>query len=64
MRAYRTIKLTEYPDVGDIRREGRHSSVGRVRGERGYVRSNAKRVARRNLKRRDKARSMNFDFSE
>ena len=34
MHAYRNIKLTACPDVGDIRSEGRRSRIGRIpRGE-------------------------------
>jgi hypothetical protein len=34
MKAYRNIRLTECPDIGDILSEGRKSSVGRIpRGE-------------------------------
>jgi hypothetical protein len=39
MKAYRNIRLTECPDVGDIQFEGRKSSVGRIpRGEADYPR--------------------------
>lgn len=60
MRAYNTIRFTEFPDVGDIRREGRASHVGKLNRGRGYVRSAAKKAARRNLKRRDRARTARF----
>ena len=34
MKAYRTIKFFEEPDLGDIRSQGRKSSIGRIkRGE-------------------------------
>lgn len=60
MHPYATKKLTECPDVGDIKAEGRRSSVGKFSGKsgkcRGYVKSKSKAVIRRHLKRADKAR--------
>jgi len=74
MKPYETHKLTDYPDVGDIRAEGRKSSVGRIvivkgkaarpwkqRNEliyRGYSKPNSKKAMRRNMKRADKAKAM------
>lgn len=55
MRAYRTIRLTECPDVADIRAEGRRSRVGRLDAK-SYCRPAQKRKIRRTLKRRDKSR--------
>ena len=53
-------KLTEGPDVADIKSEGRRSSVGKcsVRGgkSRGYCAPKAKATTRRHLKRADKAK--------
>jgi hypothetical protein len=54
MRPYRNIKLTEYPDVGDIRSEGRRSAIGRIHSDRGYCRPVAKAVVRRALKKADR----------
>lgn len=70
MKPYQTIRLTEGPDVADIRTEGRKSAVGRVaiiNGKptrfwrrnpnadyRGYCKPAAKAKARRILKRSDK----------
>lgn len=70
MKPYKTIKLVEYPDVVDIKNEGRKSSIGRVfiiQGKatrpwrrnngsayRGYARSAEKRKTRRLLKKRDR----------
>ena len=62
MRPYRTIKLEEFPDIGDIQSEARASHVGRL-PERGgdfkpYIRNKPKKASiRRMLKRSDKARS-------
>ncbi len=74
MKPYQTRKLSEWADVGDIRSEGRKSSVGRVaivngkaarpwseKNEleyRGYSKSASKKAARRNIKRSDKAKVM------
>ncbi len=62
MHPYQTIKLTEGPDVGDIRAEGRHSSVGKLPNKTGefrsYCRSANRKVVRRHLKRSDKARAL------
>ena len=63
MRPYRTTRLTEGPDVGDIKREGRKSSVGFsingtriVRHTRGYSQAKQKKKVRRAMKRADRAR--------
>lgn len=63
MRPYETFKLTEQPDIADIRREARHSRVGRNQEPSGdykpYLRnSDTKKKVRRTLKRRDKARAI------
>jgi hypothetical protein len=55
MHPYQTRKLTEGPDVSDIKTEGRASHVGKL-GKRGYNKSAAKAKTRRNLKRADKAK--------
>lgn len=56
MRPYHSIKLTEFPDVGDIRAEGRHSRVGRL-DDKSYIRDPRRKAAvRRSLKRADKRR--------
>lgn len=58
VRAYRTIRFIEYPDVADIQSQARKSSVGRL-DERGYIRNTErKRAIRRMLKRRDKANAI------
>jgi hypothetical protein len=65
MKPYQTIKLIEYPDIADIKSDGRKSSVGRVddgRDYHGYCRSKHKKISRRHMKRSDKARSRkNFE---
>ena len=67
MRPYRTIKLEEFPDVGDIQAEARASHVGRLPEKGGdfkpYIRNKAKKAAtRRMLKRSDKARAAREDL--
>ena len=54
MKPYTTIKLTENPDVGDIREQGRKSSVGKLKNGRGYSAGPSKKTTRRNLKRADR----------
>ena len=54
MRPYRTIKFTEFPDIGDIQAEGRASHVGRFAEKGGdykpYIRSaKVRRAVRRKL---------------
>ena len=61
MKPYKTKKLTECPDVADIKTEGRRSAVGQYAGKsgeyHGYTKSKTNKAAiRRNLKRADKAR--------
>jgi len=57
MRPYSNIRLTEAPDVGDIRSEGRKSSVGRLDG-RGYFKNRvSKRATRRALKKANRNRA-------
>ncbi|MCK9459488.1 MAG: hypothetical protein M0R80_07610 [Proteobacteria bacterium] len=61
MKPYKTIKLTECPDVADIQAEGRRSACGKLAGKsgecRGYTKSKQSKAAtRRTLKRADKAR--------
>lgn len=58
MRPYQYKKLTEAPDVGDIREEGRASHVGKLKRGRGYVSSSTKKTVRRYLKRADKAKAL------
>lgn len=74
MKPYQIRKLTDSPDVGEIRSEGRKSAVGKVaiingkptrywkRNDgseyNGYCKPHAKAVARRNIKRADKAKVM------
>jgi hypothetical protein len=43
MRPYKTIRLIEGPDVGDINSEGRKSSVGRM-DQRGYFKNRASKL--------------------
>lgn len=56
MRAYRTIRFVEFPDVADIKADARKSSVGRLAGDEStYSRNTAsKRRVRRAMKRRDR----------
>jgi hypothetical protein len=60
MKPYKTIKLTEDPDVADIQSEGRKSSVGKLPAKnheyRPYSRSKNRKRIRRILKRKDKRR--------
>ena len=63
MKPYKTIKLTQYPDILDITNEGRASHIGRLPEKSGEFKPYAanpieKRKTRRGLKRRDKAREM------
>lgn len=74
MKPYQTKRLTEGPDVADIRTEGRKSIVGvafirngkpvrpwrrNPNGDyRGYNKPHAKAVTRRNMKRSDKNKVM------
>jgi len=52
MRAYRTLRFGQHPDVADIQADGRKSSVG----GKNYLRNTKRKAAtRRTLKRRDKA---------
>lgn len=61
MKPYEHKKLIEFPDVYDIRHEGRHSAVGKFPGKYGeyrpYCRGSKKRAIRRSLKRADKAQA-------
>lgn len=58
MKPYANRRLTSNPDVGDIRTEGRKSSVGRLPDKkRGYNKSAKKKTTRRHLKRADKAKT-------
>lgn len=58
MKPYRTQKLTEFPDIHDLKAEARKSSVGMsVEDESTYNRkSKLKRQLRRQMKRADKLR--------
>lgn len=58
MRPYRTIKLTEMPDIHDLKVEARKSSIGRLDDDESTYnrRSKLKRQLRRQMKRRDKQR--------
>ena len=61
MKPYKTIRLEEFPDVGDITSEGRKSSVGKLPGKSGEYRSytrnpKIRKATRRSLKRSDKNR--------
>lgn len=63
MKPYSTIRLTECPDVGDIKADGRASHVGKIAEPSGvfkpYTRKAAnRRAVRRSLKRADRARSL------
>ena len=65
MKPYANRRLTSNPDVGDIRTEGRKSSVGRLPGkERGYNKPAKKKTTRRNLKRADKAKTQKLLIRE
>lgn len=59
MRPYRNIRLTDGPDIVDIKVEGRKSRVGKFPGKSGdcrpYCRSAHKKKVRRVLKHRDEA---------
>jgi hypothetical protein len=66
MKPYRTIRLTEQPDVADIQAEGRKSSVGRFAEKGGdfkpYTRNaSARKAVRRALKKADKNRQARED---
>lgn len=54
MKPYLHKRLTEAPDVADIRSEGRASRVGKLDGHQ-YCQPTSKAKARRTLKRRDRA---------
>lgn len=60
MRPYKYRKFEEWPDVGDIKSDGRSSHVGTCSGPggkaRGYNAPAAKAKTRRHLKRADKAK--------
>lgn len=56
MNPYRTIKLTQWPDVSDLKAEGRPTHLGRMDGRSIFRRSRIKRATRRILKHRDKAK--------
>jgi len=61
MRPYKHIRLEEWPDMGDIRAEGRKSCCSHLPGKNGECRSHArnsasKKATRRSLKRADKAK--------
>lgn len=58
MIAYQTIRLTEYPDVADIKAEGRNTRTGRLNDHRTIRHLRVKHSVRRSLKRSDRARSM------
>jgi hypothetical protein len=55
VKPYQSIKLTEQPDVADIKSEGRRSHVGKLKRGKRYCSGNSKWAARRRLKRLDKA---------
>ncbi len=62
MRPYKTMRLEEFHDIGDIQSEARASHVGRLPEKGGdfkpYIRNKANKAAtRRMLKRSDKARA-------
>lgn len=61
MKPYKHKKLTDSPDIADIKSEGRASHVGKFAGKGGdfrpYCAPVAKAKTRRNLKRADKART-------
>lgn len=54
MRPYKLRKLTDSPDVADIHEEGRASRDGRL-DDRSYMSPSNKAIARRRLKRIDRA---------
>lgn len=58
MHPYSTIRLTEFPDVGDMRREARASRVGMLSRHTVNHRSRVKRSLRRTIKRSDRARDL------
>jgi hypothetical protein len=53
MTPYQTFRLTEYPDVADIKIEARNTRTGGV-----FQRPTVKHDVRRHLKRADRARSL------
>jgi hypothetical protein len=63
MRAYKNIRFTEFPDVGDICNEGRASHVGKLPGKSGDYRPYKirRRATRRYLKRINARLDMRFE---
>ncbi len=67
MKAYRTIKFIESPDLVDLQSQARKSSEGRsgARSVRGGIKDKrAKAATRRIMKRADKAATAKIDFAE
>jgi hypothetical protein len=69
MHPYETIKLTERPNVADVKDEGRKSSVGKLPSRSGefkpYTRNpRRRRAVRRSLKRADRARALKDALAE
>lgn len=69
MKPYETLKLTESPDVGDLQREARKSSVGHFPNKSGDFHSSVRdssdrRKTRRSLKRSDKNQVKKIIYTE
>lgn len=65
MQPYANRRLTESPDVADIRCEGRATHVGRAGSQHGYIRKSATKAAtRRHLKRADRAKALKNAIAE
>lgn len=67
MKPYATIRLTEFPDVADIKGEGRASHIGRFAEPGGdyknYTRkAHIRRATRRYLKRVDRRKQIRFEL--
>jgi hypothetical protein len=56
MLPYKTLRLEQWPDVADVRREARASRVGKLDHHTYNDRPARKAAIRRTLKRRDRAR--------
>jgi len=62
MRPYLSIRLTQWPDMADLKAEGRKAAAGNLRGRNGrdirglFRHPRVKRAVRRTLKRIDRRR--------
>jgi hypothetical protein len=61
MKAYANIRFEQYPDIADIKAEGRKSAVGRIGRGRGYASGFSKAQTRRYLKRVNRASDARFE---